>query len=442
MNTRGSVRNKGNLLTEIISIKKLKSLSKLSGFTRRKERKIVPHMLLLSYMDFINKGSFSFHQWAISLSGYTGKTISKQAIHKRVGHQFILFIQGVLSNILHNQYQQFKSRHIKLFASFENVYLQDATHFSLPLHLAKLFPGNNTGGETRAVAKIDTVFNLNKGCFSTFKLTYFKDADVKSIKQICKMLNRGDLIIRDLGYYIIEGFEAIHKKGAYFLSRHKFNVAIRDINTGAQINLAKYLKKQKQIDTKILLSSKQPIQVRIVAIPLPEAISNERKRKAKANKRNIRTNHNQDYYYLLGYAIFITNVDEDVWTAQDVCSAYRCRWNIEILFKSWKSYLNAHYTSPDRYATENSVKVHFYMLLIYISAFVMPILLRIQNTKNKLIGNNNISILKLTSYITNNFTDILNNELSKKSITKIIYYSKYDTRNDRFNAMQKLFIRT
>lgn len=437
MNTKSPVRGKGNLLSEILSTQKLTSLSKHAKFSKRKPRKLSLNLLLLSYMDFIINGRFSYNQWAVSLSNYTGQIVSKQAIHKRMGKPFILFLQDALSNILQKQYQQSKSRNINRFSYFKNVYLQDATHYSLPLHLAKLFPGNNTHGATRAVAKIDTVFNIKKGCFTLFRLTHFKDADVNSIEPVCQILKKGDLIIRDLGYYLINGFETINKKGAYFLSRHKLNVAIRDLETGNQINLAKYLKKKKYIDTEILLSSLKPIKVRIVAVPLPEAVMNERKRKAKADKRNKRTNHNDDYYYLLGYAIFITNVNDEVWSAQDLCQAYRCRWNIEILFKSWKSHLNSNYTSPDRYATEISVTIHFYMLLIYISAFVLPVLIKISVFKNYL--EKQISILKLTVFVAKNFIDIINNEMTKKFLNKIIYYSKYDTRIDRLNAMQNLF---
>lgn len=437
MNTNNPVRSKGNLLSEILSTQKLTSLSKCAGFSKRKQRKLSLNLLLLSYMDFIINGRFSYNQWAISLSNYTGLIVSKQAIHKRMGKPFILFLQDALSSILQKQYQHSISRKINRFSYFKNVYLQDATHYSLPLHLAKLFPGNNTHGATRAVAKIDSVFNIQKGCFSLFKLTHFKDADVNSIEQVFQILKKGDLIIRDLGYYMINGFEAISKKGAYFLSRHKLNVAIRELETGNQINLAQYLKKKKQIDCDVLLSSIKPIKVRIVAVPLPEAITNERKRKANADRRNKRTNHNDDYYYLLGYAIFITNVKNEIWTAQDLCEAYRCRWNIEILFKSWKSHLNSHYTSPDRYATETSVTIHFYMLLIYISAFVLPLLIKTLAYKNSL--QEQISILKLTTFVSKNFIEIINNDLTKKLLNKIIYYSKYDTRNDRLNAMQNLF---
>jgi hypothetical protein len=285
------------------------------------------------------------------------------------------------------------------------------------------------------VAKIVTIFNLKKGCFSQFSLTSFLEPDSSSIGLIYNKLRPGDLIIRDLGYFVMNGFDDLIRKGAYFLSRYKHNVVLSDIHSSEQIDLARFLKKRKYLDMQVLLSVQNPIRVRIVAKALPKHIAAERRRKARMDKRNKKTNHNKDYYYLLGYAIYITNVEKSKWTSNDICNAYKCRWGIEILFKSWKSNLKAHYTAPDRYASVVSVQSHFYLLLIYVSAFVMPTLLCIENKISRSNQNVQISILKLTRFMTANLLEITNN-LSDKLIDNLIYYTKYDLRRDRINAIK------
>ena len=439
MRTKSPVRYKSNNFTKLISSKNLTSLALQTGFSKRRPKKISALAILISYMDFINHNSFSFHSWSIQLSRYLGKRVSKQAIFKRIDATFIDFLQAVLAQILHKQFKNNVNRSLKLFESFPNVFLQDATHFSLPLHLAKLFPGNNTHGATRAVAKIVTIFNLKKGCFSLFSLTNFLQSDAASANLILRISNTGDLIIRDLGYFVMDGFEQIKKQGIYFLSRYKLNVAIYHCTDGQLINLTKLLKKKGYADNKVLLSSIKPIEVRLIAEPLPIQVANERRRKARADKRNKRTNHSKEYYYLLGFAIYVTNVEKKVWTRKDVCCAYRCRWNIEILFKSWKSHLNAAYTSPDRYATEVSIKAHFYLLLIYVSAFIMPTLVFLEKEIRKQNKKIQISILKLTKFIANNFLQILTQGFNKQLLETIVYYTKYDHRVDRKNFVQYAF---
>lgn len=34
----------------------------------------------------------------------------------------------------------------------------------------------------------------------------------------------------------------------------------------------------------------------------------------------------------------MTNVDDEIWTREEVCKIYGLRWRIEIIFESWKSH--------------------------------------------------------------------------------------------------------
>jgi len=80
------------------------------------------------------------------------------------------------------------------------------------------------------------------------------------------------------------------------------------------------------------------VRARLVALPAPEAVANERRRRARAN-RDQRLNPGREHLFLMGWSIFLTNVSREVWPAQSLAMVYRLRWRIEIIFKAWKSHL-------------------------------------------------------------------------------------------------------
>lgn len=439
MKTKRPVQSKGKLITKIISNNVLNRLAVKSGFKKRKYKKISPLTVIISYLNFISNARFSYSAWAVEMSTFINCTISKQGIYKRITPAFVIYIKLVLEKIIAAQIQSKQTKNSQYFSKFKNVYLQDATAFHLPLHLVDSFPGNTTGGIKRSVAKIQTVFNLTKRCFSFFELTNYLNPDIKSTPFVNQLLKADDLIIRDLGYFGMASFNQIIQAKAFFLSRYKHNVAIKDIQSLAPLNLAKMLKKKKFIDCHVLLSSLSPTPVRLVAIELPSEIANARIKRARKDKRSTKINHSKEYYFLLGYAIYITNVPEEIWSVNDISGAYRCRWYIENIFKSWKSHLNAHYSDPQKYANLLTIETHFYLLLIYVCVIVMPILIMLEHYLHKNKMKVQISLFKLTDYIAKELKELLNLNCTPKFIARIIFYTKYDKRSDYKNFEENLF---
>jgi hypothetical protein len=199
--------------------------------------------------------------------------------------------------------------------------------------------------------------------------------------------------------------------------------------------LPKLLANKNILDIKVLCGTKERLQVRLVAIKLDEHQAAERIRKAKKD-RDKRLNHDEDYYFLLGYVIFITNVGEDMWQATQVGQAYRCRWNIEILFKSWKSRLKADGRIPDARTKTDRVESYLYMLLLYLSWFHLLVFAPLRWAVYKETGRH-LSILKAALWVANNI-DWFFAGCSQRMEREIIYHCLYDKRKDRENAMQKL----
>jgi hypothetical protein len=199
--------------------------------------------------------------------------------------------------------------------------------------------------------------------------------------------------------------------------------------------LPKLLAGKNTVDIKILCGAKERLQVRLVAIKLDEQQTAERIRKAK-NDRDKRCNHSNDYYFLLGYVIFITNVGDDIWKPTEVAQAYRCRWNIEILFKSWKTGLRAGANIPQARANTERVESYLYMMMLYLSWFHLMVYSPLRWAVHKETGRH-LSIIKAALWAVNNIEWFFTG-CSQKMIREIKYHCLYDKRKDRDNAMEKL----
>jgi hypothetical protein len=428
-------KNKCKFLLQIISLRQLNRLASQSGFRKRKPKKLTPYDVLLSFIDLRSRSHFSYSNWAIHLSQWIGQSVSKQAICKRINTSFLVYLKLVLTHVLRKRLTDGTVIQSALFKPFNNVYLHDATHFRLSTHLSEAFPGNFTQGCTRAVAKIQTVFNLTKGIFTYFQITSFADPDIRCVEPVNERLKKGDLIIRDLGYFGFSGFEQIIESKAYLLSRFKQLVIVKDVLTRQPICLWKALKKTTCFDTQVLIGAEHEVKVRMVAKKLPPAVADERRRKAKKDRRNLRMNHSDQYYQLLGYAIYITNVGPQIWSLDQVIQAYQCRWYIETVFKSWKSHLKAGYDIADRYATELSVQIHFHLLLIYVSLIVMPMFVMLNLYAKKQKWKQKISLLKLCAFTQHQILTILTLSHLHPLLQHALYYCSYDKRSDRINSI-------
>lgn len=114
---------------------------------------------------------------------------------------------------------------------------------------------------------------------------------------------------------------------------------ILDPQSLKRIDLLKRLRSYAQFDQNILLGAEQKVQVRLVALPVPEQVANERRRKAK-NHRDKRRNPSKEDLDLLGWNIFVTSVESSIWSPETIQNVYGVRWRIEIIFKSWKSHFS------------------------------------------------------------------------------------------------------
>jgi hypothetical protein len=208
----------------------------------------------------------------------------------------------------------------------------------LPGHLAKPFPGSrNKRRKKGSTLKLQFITDLAGAAVLHWSLSGFTRNDQAAAVDILSIARRGDLILRDLGFFSLKVFRSLDQIGAFFLSRCKHGLHFHDPKTGRKLNLARQLKTNPRLDWNVLVGEEK-IPLRLVAEPVSAAVANERRRLARRN-RDQRLKPSRERLFLMGWNIFLTNVPAEVWPAKALFWVYRLRWRIEIIFKAWKSHL-------------------------------------------------------------------------------------------------------
>jgi hypothetical protein len=404
-------------------------IGKQSNFLQRKARQITPYNFVLGFLISCSKGQSTFSSWAFQIGLLSGNTVSKQAVFDRMSERAVAFAEMLLQKALLQQ----STKNIKsaLFSTFNKVLLQDSTTLKLPPCLSSVFPGNQSHGEQKAIARIQSIIDIKAMRFIDFVLGSFTQNDQSASGSILQWASKGDIVIRDMGYFVIDVFAKMAHENIHFLSRLRFGVKLYDKH-GKEILLKALLKGNKVIDRWVYMGIQRKVLVRLVMIPVPKKQRAERVRKAKQD-RDKRLNHSAVYYQWLGYGVYITSVPKDVWLPKQVAQAYGVRWQIEIIFKSWKSGFHLQKILHEGCTNEHRVRVSIYLMLLFICLFMLKIYLRYKDCIERKTGKI-ISLIKLSRFYYNNFNDIFS--IPDKVIKNIIATQCcYDKRSDRIHLV-------
>lgn len=123
------------------------------------------------------------------------------------------------------------------------------------------------------------------------------------------------------------------------MSRLDTQCALYDPTTQKRFDLLAHLRQSPddQVELNLLVGRDVKLPCRVLAVRLPPDVVKERRRKANANARRKGRTLSAEKKAWLEWNVYITNVPATMLTLRQVVLMYILRWQIELLFRLWKS---------------------------------------------------------------------------------------------------------
>lgn len=235
---------------------------------------------------------------------------------------------------------------IPVLARFTGVYVEDCSTLLLPDAMAEAYAGcgNGQGLSGQAALRLFVCYELKTGTLQHLAITHGRGGDQTVAREHAPPLPRGSLRIRDLGFFDRRLLAADEAAGLFWISRIPAGLTLRSGDGPSQpvheFLSAQPVETQRQ-DLWLFLGGEdkggQPLWCRFLAMRCPPEVANRRRQKVRETACRKGRTASQRQLALCDWTVLITNMASDRLTGGQVWELYCSRWQIELLFKRWKS---------------------------------------------------------------------------------------------------------
>ncbi len=269
-----------------------------------------------------------------------GVEISAQGLDQRFTESGAKLLRKVLDAAV-TQLVDGKATAIPIMKRFSAVYIQDSSVINLPDDFREDWPGvGNGAGKGRSAIKIEVRLDLLSGEMVGPLLENGRVNDGASKIQK-EPIPAKSLRIADVGYWSLDEMNRITASGGFWLSRLKSVVRIA-LPGGKSRDIVDFLRHLdcNSVDCQVVVSDSKPTPARLLAIRVPQEVADQRRRKLREDAQTRQKTVSQRSLALADWTVFVTNIPSDLLTLTEALVIMRSRWQIELLFKLWKSHGN------------------------------------------------------------------------------------------------------
>lgn len=313
----------------------IEEIAQEKGFVQRLSKLTGLKFVEIWVMGFLEKPTASLN-YLVQVAADIEVSITKQGLQDRLARGAVDFLTAVLKRCA-IQLRNKVPMDLSLLKQFNGIQIVDSSGFGLPDSLQSEFPGSGGDGPKSAL-KLQVIWDFLHGNLLDIVTQDGAQPD-QLFHQHALQILPGWLCLSDLGYFALETMEIIAGAQAYFISRWLTGCGLVDPATGTKFDLLAYLQDttQNQLELNLWVGLQKRIACRLLAIRLSPEIVEEKRRQLREKARRKGRAVSATSLAWLEWSIFITNVPLDRLTLEQISLVYRLRWQIELLFKLWKS---------------------------------------------------------------------------------------------------------
>lgn len=310
----------------VIDEERLNEIGKRVGFCERL-REVTPYRLAISALSTLSctttETLADLHRGFSALFG--GRVAYKPFHNQLRKEEFPVFMRQVACELIGKlAVKVLRVKSGAPFSEFSEIVIQDGSSFAVKDSLSRVFPGRFTAVSPAAV-EVHVSMNLLEESAQNVTVTADTEGEREHLPDAATL--EGKLLLADRGYFSCEYIDELNEEGASFIIRAKssINPLILSAVTADGKVLKHFhgkrlkevsLSKQQSIDLEVEWETKEgDVCCRLIVVWNPT-------------------------HKVFNY--FVTNLSFQRYSVKDVLAAYRLRWQIELLFKEWKSYANLH----------------------------------------------------------------------------------------------------
>jgi hypothetical protein len=326
-------------------------LARKSGFIQRQVTVTGSGFVQAMVMSFQGNRSPSYSELSQSASSL-GMPMSAQGIEQRLNERSAQFMKAVLEAALEEKVSGIAKSAFPILGRFKGVHLRDSSTIGLPASLRDIWRGSGNQNAQTAALKLQVSWEYSHGALDGLVLQDGCCQDQTSPSQSLE-LPAGALHLGDLGYFSLKKLARDSERGVFWITRWKFRTTIWDTPEHL-LDLVAFLSKQteSQLDLPVHVGGKQKLACRLLASRVPQEVADQRRQRIRESYRKQGRQPSAKMLQLAEWTLVLTNVPLTLLSLQEALCLLKVRWQIELLFKLWKTYL-----AMDKWNSQNPWRI-------------------------------------------------------------------------------------
>jgi hypothetical protein len=316
-----SILSLNALIKKLFSNTCIEEIAKECNFTKRL-RSINPYNLFVSVISALSKGNCNsiagIHRQFNGMSEHD--KVAYRAFHNQLKKdEFVDFMKSLFQYLVQNLVV--KNIKCSILNCFKDVLLQDGSTLQVHKNLREIFPSR--ANKDSAAIECHMTMSLLDNSPITMTITADTAPERTHLPNTSNMKDK--LLLADAGYMSFDYFEKLSNAGGFYIVRgtKSLNSKILEACNGKGKKLPKLIGKSlKKINDK---TSKSTCLDLICQVNRGKYIFRVIRRWSPAENR---------------FCIWLTNLPASTFSVEDITSIYRCRWQVELLFKELKQETN------------------------------------------------------------------------------------------------------